>query len=788
MLHRVLVTSILLLVISTPVAWGDAPYHAWSTNIGGTGPDVAVDVGTDDYGNVYVLGYFNGTMIIGADTLVSAGGSDIFLAKFAPDGSPVWGEGFGGTSAVYANDMAVDGHGHIWVVGSFLGTIDLGGLSLVSVGSFDMFVARYNANGAHVWSKSYGSTTSDAATGVAIGFDGFTYVIGQFSGTVNIFPFVHNTVGGMDILLTGFDSSGAVGYSMSFGSTSDESPRDVEVDGDGNVTLVAYGYGSLDFGGGTLASIGDVDVYLAQFDQNWTHRWSRVVGGTLADYGLSLAVDGGNNLVVCGYYTGTSDFGGGPMTSTAGSYDTFLARYEQNGHHLMSVSVGDLGNQFSREVAVDTNDNIYIVGQYIGGADMGGGPLPQIGGYDAFIASYDSAGTHRWSRGFGGLLGDNASGIWVDPWGSVLMAGDFVDDIDCGGGLLLANGSSDAFVAKFFDGPTIHSVLDVPGDQGGVVNVAWYANSGDNAFDRAITEYSVWRAIDAGAAMSMVEDGATLIKDPSKVKSAAPDAGIIRAVAGNFWYEVGTVGAIALDSYSMPAPTLFDSTSVATDYQYFQVIAHTADPYVYYTSAPDSGYSVDNLAPAAPLNLAAKQVAPAELSLTWDPNTEPDIAHYAVYRGTDPAFVPDAGSLIATPTEPTVLDTGWQWDGGYWYKVVAVDTHGNTSPTALLGPDLVTGAADSPAVNRLEQNVPNPFNPSTTIAFTLREAGEVTLAVYDATGRRVRTLVSGRREARSYDVAWDGRDDAGTRVASGVYFYRLTAGSFTQTKKMVLLK
>jgi flagellar hook assembly protein FlgD len=89
---------------------------------------------------------------------------------------------------------------------------------------------------------------------------------------------------------------------------------------------------------------------------------------------------------------------------------------------------------------------------------------------------------------------------------------------------------------------------------------------------------------------------------------------------------------------------------------------------------------------------------------------------------------------------------------------------------------------------RLDQNSPNPFNPTTAIRFTLSEKQDVTVSVYDVNGRLVRTLVSGTRETGSHTITWDGRNNAGATVSSGVYFYRLDAGKFSDTKKMVLLK
>ncbi len=101
-----------------------------------------------------------------------------------------------------------------------------------------------------------------------------------------------------------------------------------------------------------------------------------------------------------------------------------------------------------------------------------------------------------------------------------------------------------------------------------------------------------------------------------------------------------------------------------------------------------------------------------------------------------------------------------------------------------------SGRTSLPKAFSLGQNAPNPFNPSTTIKFAVPEgkAGPVTLKVYDVRGRLVRSLVDGSKEAGTYALFWDGTDGNGQNVSSGVYFYRMVAGDFTQTRKMVMLK
>jgi hypothetical protein len=105
------------------------------------------------------------------------------------------------------------------------------------------------------------------------------------------------------------------------------------------------------------------------------------------------------------------------------------------------------------------------------------------------------------------------------------------------------------------------------------------------------------------------------------------------------------------------------------------------------------------------------------------------------------------------------------------------------------GWDQDTAADDVASSFRLAGNFPNPFNPKTEIRFSLPETAAVTLTVFDLQGRQVRELGTGAQMvAGSHTLTWDGKSDAGEAVASGVYFYRLSAGEFSQTRKMTLLK
>jgi hypothetical protein len=345
-----------------------------------------------------------------------------------------------------------------------------------------------------------------------------------------------------------------------------------------------------------------------------------------------------------------------------------------------------------------------------------------------------------------------------------------------------------------YPAPSIEAVRDVPGDQGGFVNLAWLASRLDPWPGNAISSYSVWRSISPRQAALALKNGGAMLSNLADFGSRTGKPLIRVENTGSrtfYWKLVSTVSASHLDGYSEIVPTLFDSTAVCGEYHYFQVIAHGNDPGMYWISAPDSGRSIDNLAPAPPAGLAGTPGSNAEgLNLTWHRGSETDFGHYAVYRGSIEGFEPAPGNRIAALADTMYLDADWRARSRCYYKVAAVDIHGNESCCSLLRPEDIAGGETrkTPAANFLAQNYPNPFNPSTKIVFGLREPEFVSLKVFDAAGRLVRVLVEADRTAGVHEAFWDGRDDRGAQMSSGLYFCRLKAGSFTSLRKMVLLK
>ncbi|MCK4775399.1 MAG: T9SS type A sorting domain-containing protein, partial [Candidatus Krumholzibacteria bacterium] len=253
------------------------------------------------------------------------------------------------------------------------------------------------------------------------------------------------------------------------------------------------------------------------------------------------------------------------------------------------------------------------------------------------------------------------------------------------------------------------------------------------------------------------------------------------------WELVTSVPAVQQDAYIARVPTTADSSDTGSHHSIYIVTAHTTTPSIWYVGLPDSGFSIDNIAPAVPGSFALAYNTGAGNHLSWDVCPDEDFQYFRVYRSTDPGFVPSQSTLVHSST-----GTDWNdpdYDGwAVYYKVTALDYTGNESDPTSAG--TATGITErvTPKHISLAQNVPNPFNPSTTISIGLPSAASVTLSVYDVNGRRVASLVDGPVPAGFRSFTWQGRDNNGHRVSSGVYFYRLELPGVVDTRKMVLLK
>jgi hypothetical protein len=184
---------------------------------------------------------------------------------------------------------------------------------MTSAGSVDFFLLKYSSGGTYLWSRAFGGSGDDVAYGVDVDDGGNIAVVGSFQMTMSLGGNPLTSAGLSDIFVAKFSPLGNHLWSLRVGGTGIDVDYAVAVDGSGNVVLA----------GGYQYTQGQWDVLVAKYSAAGAPLWSRNYGSTANDLGFGVAVDRGGNVLVTGYFQGTINFGGGPLTS-AGLTDGFL--------------------------------------------------------------------------------------------------------------------------------------------------------------------------------------------------------------------------------------------------------------------------------------------------------------------------------------------------------------------------------------------------------------------------------------------------------------------------------
>lgn len=316
-------------------------------------------------------------------------------------GDALWSVAFGSANnadAGYAT--AVDAQDNVYLAGAFSGTVNLGGGDITADANGNILVAKFSSDGTLAWTKTFGSTGADAATSIAVDATGNVYVGANFGGTVD-FDTATLTAHWSDGVLLKLNASGAVQWAKQLaGSTNVDDPiRAVAATSGGNVAVIGTLGSAADLGGGTLTPTSSSDVYLAVYDTTGTHQWSNTWAARFNAGGDVTFDDSGNLLVTGGFYT-SLNVGGSTLTASV-SRDIFVAKFTSAGTHVWSKAFG--GDYFSSTdvgtvITTDPDDNVFVAGVAYGNIDFGGGTVTGNNSGEGFTLALTADGTYRWER------------------------------------------------------------------------------------------------------------------------------------------------------------------------------------------------------------------------------------------------------------------------------------------------------------------------------------------------------------------------------------------------------
>lgn len=347
----------------------------WVKKIGGTNNDYGVAVAMDDSGNVYTAGCFKSNMWLDSIQLVSAGASDIFLAKYNSTGVLKWIKRYGGLGIDAINYENHRG-GLTWtpqglyLSGEFAGgtsasqpfyTVMFDTVSLTSHHGGDAFVAKFSLDGTAIWARNGGGFESDDGFDHAVDGQGNVYLCGVFGGNPWAqFDTVKITSGGNgDPFVAKWDSAGKFQWVRQLhGGLFADIAMSVTADAAGNCYITGF--------------LSD-KIFLFSYDQVGNVRWSKWIENGI---GKALACDAAGNVYLTGSAANPVVFSPGDTLRGTGG---FVAKYSGTGQKLWAVPVEGSGGSQGTALAVHASGSIYVAGEFAGSLQFGGSSLVSTG-------------------------------------------------------------------------------------------------------------------------------------------------------------------------------------------------------------------------------------------------------------------------------------------------------------------------------------------------------------------------------------------------------------------------
>jgi hypothetical protein len=418
----------------------------WVDDYGGSASPRSIF--SDSAGNIIVAGSFTGSLPLGNTTLISSGQNDAFVSKLDPAGNVLWARQYGGANNQFAMAGAGDSAGNVFIGGYFSGTITFDGITVINAQGTDFFVIKLDGQGVPIWTKVFNEAAAGNGTQIlnSLAVDGAGNVVltGTYDTGLTFDPqHVLAAQGGSELFLAKLKASdGSTLWATTAGDVGSHIGQQVRVDPVGNVVVAGMFQNTMKLGGTTLSvTANNSSFFVARTDSAGTFSWAKSYGpysGGVTAVVSGLSLDSTGAAVFTGTYQGSLNFGGAVLTNTRAANNLFLAKLDSGGAHKWSLQLGSSlgsGNTTAHRpasVAIDSSNNVYVVGG-CGGASLDVGAsltCGSTGNWSPYLIQFDSGGALGFSRVFGsdaGSLWTAASSVSVTP----RMA--FVAGVNAGG-------------------------------------------------------------------------------------------------------------------------------------------------------------------------------------------------------------------------------------------------------------------------------------------------------------------------------------------------------------------
>ena len=450
-------------------------YWAVGDNLSWFDEGNCIDV--DASGNVYVSGNLYGTTDFDPSantyTLTSAGGNDVFIAKYDASGNFIWAKRIGNSGIDYSYSMNVDSIGNVYTTGVFAGVVDfdpgVGTYTIAANSSRTIFVSKLNSNGNFIWAKQICGTLVPALT-----LDDFGNILitGICNDTMDLDPGIgvfklgsNGSLGGQFILklnsqgnfvwakrLLLSNLSTALGGSML---------SCIKTDHLGNIYTTGYFTGTIVFDPSassySLTSAGGNDAFVSKLDSSGNFKWARRFGSSGSDAATAITLDNNSNAYVTGGFGNTVDFDPSVSVynlSSIGQGDVFILKLDSLGNFMWVKQIGGSDYQNTQAIQLDGSGNIYTAGWFKSTIDTDPSTavynLTSAGDNDAYISKLDNNGNFIWAKQIGGTKYDDVRSIFVDASNNVYTAGNYTGIVDLDPDAGVFNLNSDTVYGGFY--------------------------------------------------------------------------------------------------------------------------------------------------------------------------------------------------------------------------------------------------------------------------------------------------------------------------------------------------
>lgn len=420
----------------------------WSTYFGGNGDDRANSVTVNANGNVMIAGYTNsGTSIAtsGAYQTTYGGNNDVLLVKYNSSGNRIWATYFGGSDLENGIDVTTDVNDNILVTGY---TLSSNGISTTGSHQYlygggttygDAFIAKFSSSGTKIWSTYYGGYEEDFGNGIITDAAGNIFLTGYTTSSLPLNSIAtpgayRTTISGVpDVFIIKFNASGSRQWGTYFGSTNADYGSKIAIDTMGNLTIAGITYsnsGIADSNAQQSTYGGNGDAFITKFTSMGQPVWSTYLGGSSFDYGIDIAIDPMQNIIVAGSTNSTSGIAtiGAFKSSKSDSSgaDAYLTKLSPSGVRIWSTYIGGNNDEGGAGVATDMYGNIVVAGFTTspnGMASFGAHKVILEGIDDAFLIKFNSSGLRMWSTYCGADNTDEANAVASDAAGNSYLAG-----------------------------------------------------------------------------------------------------------------------------------------------------------------------------------------------------------------------------------------------------------------------------------------------------------------------------------------------------------------------------